>query len=106
MALAFIDEAELQTRFAAGKRVVVDFFADWCQPCELLTPELERLANVFANEIEFVKVNVDENPGLALSLGIMSIPTVIHFSREGREVARSVGLAKSDDLVSLLGLDG
>ncbi len=102
--LAFIDEPELQTMLGAGKHVVVDFFAEWCQPCELLTPELDKLASMFNDRIEFVKINVDENPGLTLSLGIMSIPTVVHFSEAGKEVARSVGVAKADDLVSLLSL--
>lgn len=105
MAVAFIDEAELQTMLGAGKRVVVDFFATWCAPCHLLTPELEKLASRMGDDVAFVKIDVDTNPGLALSLKVMSIPTVISFS-DGVEVARSVGAISADELASRLALDG
>lgn len=105
MTLASIDETELQRRLEAGKRVVVDFHADWCPPCHLLAPELDRLASRVADDVEFVKVDVDENPGLALSLGIRTIPTVVLFAQDGEEIARSIGAVSAEVLSERLGLD-
>ncbi|MGH2759901.1 MAG: thioredoxin family protein [Actinomycetota bacterium] len=105
MALVFVDEAELRTMLGRGKHVVVDFFANWWAPCHLLTPELEKLASRMGDEVEFVKIDVDENPGLALSLEIMTIPTVIYFS-DGAEIARSVGAVGPGELATRLMLEG
>ena len=59
--------------------VVVDFHADWCQPCHLIAPEVEALAEKWDGRIRFAKVDVDELPHLARDYGVMSIPTVILF---------------------------
>ena len=69
--------------------VLVDFFAEWCGPCKMLGPVLEEVSVEFP-DIEFVKVNVDENMDLAESLGIMSIPTVYLF-KDGNVAARMNG---------------
>ena len=69
--------------------VLVDFFAEWCGPCKMLGPVLEEVSEEFP-DIEFVKVNVDENMDLAEKLGIMSIPTVYLF-QDGIPVARMNG---------------
>ena len=69
--------------------VLVDFFAEWCGPCKMLGPVLEEVSGEYP-DIEFVKVNVDENMDLAESLGIMSIPTVYLF-RDGAVAARMNG---------------
>ncbi len=106
MTLGLIDEAELQIMLGAGRDVVVDFYADWCVPCQMLTPELEELAARFSERFEFVQIDIDSNPGLALSLGVMSIPTVIRFTEGGKEVARSVGVVPAADLARLLRLGG
>ena len=68
---------------------LVDFFADWCGPCKMLGPVLEEVSEEYP-DIEFVKVNVDDNMDLAESLGIMTIPTVYLF-RDGAAVAKMNG---------------
>jgi thioredoxin 1 len=60
--------------------VVVDFYATWCGPCRQLSPMLDRLAGSFTNRIKFVKVNVDESPGLAQNFQVQAIPTLIFFN--------------------------
>ena len=55
--------------------VIVDFWAEWCGPCKMLTPILEELSNEMKNEINIVKVNLDENQDLAIKYSIRSIPT-------------------------------
>jgi len=62
----------------SGKPVVVDFWAPWCGPCKAIEPALEELAG--ANErVEFVKLDIDENPRTASRFGVLSIPTVMLF---------------------------
>ena len=69
--------------------VLVDFFADWCGPCKMLGPVLEDLANDRA-EIKIVKINVDDNPNVARTYGIMSIPSLLLF-KNGKLVDQKMG---------------
>lgn len=68
------------------ERVLVDFYANWCGPCKMLGPELEKVSD----EIKILKVNVDANQDLAREYGVMSIPCVILFDN-GNEIKRNVG---------------
>ncbi len=83
---ASFDEDVLQ----ADKPVIVDFWAEWCGPCRMLTPVLEELAAENPEKISVVKVNVDENPGTAAKFGITSIPAVYGF-KDGEHVKSSIG---------------
>lgn len=70
--------------------VVVDFWASWCGPCKMLAPVLEELSQELGTEVQFTKVNVDENPELSQKFRIASIPTVMMF-KEGKPVDTMVG---------------
>ena len=61
--------------------VVVDFYADWCGPCRMVSPIMEQLSKEFKGKAKFVKINTDDNQELASEFGIMSIPTVMFFSK-------------------------
>jgi thioredoxin 1 len=74
----------------ADKPVMADFWAPWCGPCRMVAPALEAIARDKGHALKVVKVNVDENPGLASKYNTMSIPTMIVF-KGGREVDRWVG---------------
>jgi thioredoxin 1 len=80
--------------------VLVDFYADWCGPCKMITPVLEELASE-ATDGKIVKVNVDENPQLATRYGISSIPSLLIF-RDGEVVNQHVGLANKAQLRAML----
>ena len=69
---------------------LVDFYADWCGPCRMVSPLLESLSKEYDGRVKFVKINTDENQELTMKLGIMSIPTVMIF-RGGDVKARIVG---------------
>lgn len=81
---------ELVLEKSKTKPVVVDFWADWCRPCKMLTPILERIAKTFNGRFILAKINVDEARKTAMAYGIMSIPTVIIF-KDGKPVNRFVG---------------
>jgi thioredoxin 1 len=69
----------------AGRPVVVDFWAPWCGPCKAIEPALDELAGA-TEKVDFVKVDIDENPGIADRYGVLSLPTVILFAEgEARE---------------------
>ena len=74
----------------AQNPVLVDFYADWCGPCQLAAPILDKLADEFTGKVDIVKVDVDANQDLAQKYGFMSIPTVVLF-KAGQEVERKIG---------------
>ena len=82
------DEALVATQ----SLVMVDFWAEWCGPCRAIAPVLEEMAETSEGRVTLMKVNVDENPGLAARYGIRSIPTIL-FVKQGAVVDRVVGAA-------------
>ena len=71
------------------KKVLLDFYADWCGPCQMMMPEMEAFAEE-NDSIKVCKLNVDESTDLAVTFGVMSIPTVLLFDK-GQEVKRFIG---------------
>jgi thioredoxin 1 len=82
--------------------LVVDFWAEWCGPCRVVSPMLERVAREHP-EIRIAKVNADEEPGLASAHGVRGIPTLIRFDG-GRETLRVVGALPYERLLRALGI--
>jgi thioredoxin 1 len=70
--------------------VLVDFWAEWCVPCHMVSPVVEEIARDQAGKLRAVKLNVDDNPMITRKYGVMSIPTLIVF-KDGQEKARVVG---------------
>ena len=80
------------------KEVLVDFYATWCGPCRMLAPELESVCD----KILIVKVDIDENMDLAKRFGIMSVPTLIYFKKDGSYEKRT-GYMPSLDILQWIG---
>ena len=80
--------------------VLVDFFADWCGPCKMLSPVLDEIAEE-QTELKVCKVNVDDEPELASRYGVMSIPTLVVI-RDGKEVNKSVGVVSKEEILALV----
>lgn len=83
-----------------GKLMMVDFWADWCGPCRMLGPVIEKLADQYP-DVVVGKVNVDDEQELAMRYGVMSIPTVIFF-KDGKEIDRKVGVMPPEAFVQVL----
>lgn len=80
----------------SDKKVLLDFYADWCGPCMMMAPEIEAFSEE-TNDIKVCKLNVDEATDLALTFGVMSIPTVILFEK-GEEIKRFVGAKEKEQI--------
>ncbi|OGV95675.1 thioredoxin [Microgenomates group bacterium RBG_16_45_19] len=89
-AVQFSDDNFNDKVIKADKPVLVDFYADWCGPCQMAAPIIDELAETYQGKVVIGKLNVDDNQLTAGQYGVMSIPTVIVF-KEGKEVDRKVG---------------
>ncbi|HQM16107.1 MAG TPA: thioredoxin [Candidatus Woesebacteria bacterium] len=80
------DQDFAETIKKATTPVLVDFYADWCGPCQMLGPVLEELADEFAGQIQISKINIDQNKIVTSEYGVMRIPTMIILHNQGGEI--------------------
>lgn len=85
----------------SDKPVLVDFWAEWCQPCRKVAPVLDEIAGDMADQVTIVKLNIDENPGVARDYGIMSIPTLTVF-KGGQAVQSVLGVQPKGTIVKMI----
>ena len=81
--------------------VMLDFYADWCGPCRMVGPIVHEIADE-RSDITVGKVNVDNDPDLAQTFGVMSIPTIV-ILKDGKESARAVGVRSKQQLLDMIG---
>ncbi len=87
----------------ADKPVLLDFYADWCGPCKMLSPVLSEIADEYADVIRVAKVNVDDEPELAMKFKVSSIPMLVLF-KNGKIISTSVGYRPKDEILNELKL--
>lgn len=85
--------------YVKNGNVLVDFYADWCGPCKMMSPIVDELSK--ETDVKVVKINVDDSPEIAQKYGIMSIPTFIVF-KDGEEYKKHIGMCEKDYLLELI----
>ena len=96
-----ISAKELQEKINNGEKIIVDFFANWCNPCSMMKPVFERVALNNDTEVQMYTMDIDQNRDYAQTLGIRSIPTVKLFSN-GNVTDTVVGVMNEEKIKSLV----
>ena len=92
---------ELTKKISSGKKIIVEFWAEWCGPCKMMKPVFEKVSTENETEVEMYTMNVDLNKEFSSTLGIRSIPTVKIFN-EGNVVNTRVGVMGENNIKSLV----
>ncbi len=101
MSVKVIDKNGFENEVLKSERpAVVDFWASWCGPCKMLAPLIEQLSEEYEGKIDFYKLNIDENPEIAMEYKIMSIPTVMVFDG-GAPEGKLVGYREKGEYAEL-----
>jgi thioredoxin 1 len=103
MATAVTESSFEQEVLQSDTPVLVDFWAEWCGPCHAVAPILDRIVEESGGQLKLVKVNIDEEQGLAERYGIASIPTMVLF-KDGEPAAAAIGAQPKTALETQLGL--
>jgi thioredoxin 1 len=96
-----ITSVELQEKINSGKKVIVEFWAEWCGPCKMMKPLFERVSKNNTSNVEMYTMNVDLNREIATSLGIRSIPTVKVFN-SGENIDTKVGVLQEEQIKGMV----
>ncbi len=100
--VVIISDAEFdQTVLKSDKPVMLDFWAEWCQPCKMLAPTVEELAGEYEDRVLVGKLNVDDNPTTATNYGIRGIPTLL-FIKGGQVVQQLVGVKSKAEIKKVI----
>lgn len=98
--MEIINEQNFRSKTANGV-VLVDFFANWCGPCKMVAPILEKLQEEYAGRAAIYKVDVDQSPALASQFGVQAIPTMIIF-KDGQAVKQHTGFAGAPQIEAMI----
>ena len=101
MSVLHVNKNNFESVRNSEKPVLLDFYADWCGPCRMMAPIVEKLAEEMAGEAVIGKLNVDDCEEIAMKYGVMNIPTVILF-KNGQEVNRVIGAQSQEVLEKLV----
>lgn len=100
--VAAVSDAEFEASVIQnGKPAIVDFWAEWCQPCKMLAPTVEEIADEYGDRILVTKLNVDDNPSTATKYGIRGIPTLLFF-KDGQVAQQIVGVKTKAEIKKII----
>ena len=83
------------------KPVLVDFFAEWCGPCKMMSPILKQVKDSLGDNVAIIKIDVDKNQSLAAKYQVRGVPTLMLF-KEGKQVWRQSGVLQKDDIINII----
>lgn len=101
MAVEFTDSNFEELALKSDKPVIIDFWAEWCGPCRMVSPIVEQIATEYEGKAVIGKLNVDHNPNVSAQFGIRNIPTIL-FMKDGKVVDKQVGAVPKGVLVEKL----
>ncbi len=95
---------EFETIIKSGKPVLVDFFATWCGPCQMMGPILDEMSRTYKNidKVEIVKADIDQLKDVSMKYDIMSVPTFVLFNKKGEVAETLVGMRPTDEFEAKL----
>ena len=93
-----ITDGNWESLVAGDKPVVMDFWAEWCGPCRMISPIVEEAAQEYQDKVVVGKINIDDNPGVTQNFGIRNIPTILFF-KGGELVDKHVGAIRKPELI-------
>ena len=96
-----LSDSNFDSVVKGSEKLIVDCWAPWCGPCRMLAPTFEALAKDYKGKVTFAKLDTDQSPGTAVSLGISGIPTLIFF-KGGQQVERITGVRPRADIESTM----
>ncbi len=99
--LMHLTDANFDSTVNSTPKLIVDCWAPWCGPCRMLAPTIEAMAKDYKGKVSFAKLDTDESPKTAMTMGIHSIPTLIFF-KDGKQVERLVGARPRADIESVM----
>ena len=100
-----VTDAEFEsTVLQSDKLVILDFWAEWCQPCKVLAPTVEEIAGEYTETVKVGKLNVDDNPQIATKYGIRGIPTLLFF-KGGQVIQQLVGVKSKAEIKKVIDED-
>jgi thioredoxin 1 len=94
--IVYLNESDFDHKVAKGI-TLVDFYADWCGPCRMLTPVLEQVAKAVHGKVTIAKVDIDDNQRIATQFQVTSVPTMV-LLKDGKEINRLIGLRDAEGL--------
>ena len=86
----------------SGTLLVADFWAPWCGPCRQLTPIIDKIADQYAGKVKVGKLNVDENPNIAVKYDVMTIPRILFFKGSDTPVHQEIGVLPEAEIAKLI----
>lgn len=101
-AITILDDSNFEKTIKSGI-TLVDFYADWCGPCRMLTPVLEEVAKEMGDKVTFAKLDIENSQKIAGSFQVTSVPTLILF-KDGKEVNRLIGLRDAKGIKDFISL--
>jgi thioredoxin 1 len=97
-----LTESNWNEYVTSGTLIVADFWAPWCGPCRHLSPVIDKVADQFAGKVKVGKLNVDENPNIAVKYDVMTIPRILFFKGNDSPIHQESGLMSPEALAKLI----
>jgi thioredoxin 1 len=97
-----LTESNWNEHVTSGSLVVADFWAPWCGPCRHLSPVIDKMADQFAGKVKIGKLNIDENPQVAVKYDVNTIPRILFFKGNDKPIHQEIGVMSPESLAKLI----